>query len=291
MLQQLKARLLRRYIRFTAIRGWRGHFPDNPWSELPLATPIGSIPSRLYSHPDAANMPLVIYLHGGGWTLGDLDAYHGLCQRLCAEGACSVIAVDYRLAPEHPFPAAQDDCLAATRWIVQHLAEMGPNNGQVVLAGDSAGGNLAAITALALEQSPQLAGMVLTYPATDHYSAGFASYRERASDQRLTANLMHWFWDTYLAGLGPDDERAATAFPQRAADLSSLPPTMLVTAEYDPLRDEGRAFGKRLEEAGVAVSSHHYPEAEHGFAASFAPGADFEDYLGELVRWLGELPR
>ena len=104
MLQRLKAGILRRYIRFTAIRGWRGHYPHNSWNELPVPGAAGNIVSRLYSHEDGAGRPLVLYLHGGGWTLGDLDAYHGLCQRLAAEAACTVIALDYRLAPEHPFP-------------------------------------------------------------------------------------------------------------------------------------------------------------------------------------------
>ena len=198
------------------------------------------------------------------------------------------LAINYRLAPEHPFPAGQEDCLAATRWMLGHLQELGPNNGLLVLAGDSAGGNLAAATALALgDEATALAGMVLTYPAVDHYSAGFPSYVERARGQRLTAGLMHWFWDTYLAGTAPED--AFSARPLHSQSLATMPPLFNITAEYDPLRDEGRAFGKAVAAAGVPTRQRHFERAAHDFACSGGPNRDFLAFIDDLQDWLATL--
>jgi acetyl esterase len=193
-----------------------------------------------------------------------------MCRNLCAGSGCVVVSVDYRLAPEAKFPAATDDCLAATRWAVANAAALGADPGRVLVAGDSAGGNLAAVTALRIrdEGGPTLLGQLLIYPVTDHYDPGTPSMIENAEGYGLTRAGMIWFWDHYLA-----DARDAAhphASPLRAGDLSGLPPALVVTAEYDPLRDEGEYFGNRLRQAGVATRMKRWDGVNHGFF--FWPG-------------------
>ncbi|TXS94038.1 alpha/beta hydrolase [Parahaliea maris] len=289
MLQRLKALILRQYYRFSSVHAWRGALPTPRYSErqLPLSPPVNI---RIYPGERGAEHPLLVYFHGGGWVIGDLASHQPFCQRLCELSGCSVVSVDYRLAPEHPFPAAPADCLAATRWIAGHPDECGPSNGQLVLGGDSAGGNLALCTALALSDAQReiLAGLLLIYPVTDHYSAGYDSYRTRATGQVLTANLMRWFWDTYLGPADPAGEAVSTR-PLLSPALESLPPSILVTAGKDPLLDEGRALKDRLEQAGVALNYRHYDAEEHGFACSHAPRDAAKDCHTRLADWLSSL--
>jgi acetyl esterase len=288
MLQFLKVWLLRRYYRWSGARAWRGQFTDAPFSTLQLPLADRQLEARVYSSGAGQDLPVVIYFHGGGWVLGDLATHHPFCQQLRERSGCTVVAVNYRLAPEHPCPAALDDCREAAQWLAQNLQSAGPNNGGMVLAGDSAGGHLAVCTALALdpELRDRLRGTLLIYPVVDHYSAPYASYTERAQGQALTSALMRWFWDTWLAGQGVATAAAAGALPIQSADLAALPPTLVVTAERDPLRDEGVQFAERLRAAGVTVTSEHYSNAEHGFACSQGPTADFAHFLTLTAGWL-----
>jgi acetyl esterase len=289
--QVIKVRAFRVYYRISNALAWRGHAQHGPSSDLHIPVGGADIGARLYGNALGATKPLIVYIHGGGWVIGDLETHHPFCQALSAATGCSVIALDYRLAPEHTFPAAQDDCLAAIRWIAQHARKLGTSNNHLVIAGDSAGGNLATCACLELDPASRekISGQVLIYPATDHYNAGFGSYLERARGQTLTAGIMHWFWDTYLGGLSDQALDAQRAFPLRSSLLASSPPTLLVTAHKDPLRDEGKAYAAKLELAGVPVSCHHFANAEHGFACSRGPDAEFRSFMHQLNTWLAQL--
>jgi acetyl esterase len=229
--------------------------------------PAGPLAVRIYRPRPGPALPGLVFYHGGGWVIGSLDGYDGICRHLAREADCVVVSVDYRLAPEHRFPAAPDDALAAARWVGAHAAELGVDAGRLAVAGDSAGGNLAAVTAMRLRDDgglPRLAGQMLIYPALRHHTPPTRSMIENASGYLLTRKTMQWFAGHYL----PDDPAARTD-PHYAvglvADLRDLPPTLVITAEYDPLRDEGEEFAIRLREAGVAADSWRYDGMIHGF--------------------------
>ena len=239
--------------------------------DLAVDGAAGPIRARLYRSPRAAGArPLLVWFHGGGWVVCDLDTHDALCRRLCLGSGATVLSVDYRLAPEHRFPAAADDCAAAARWAFANAARLGADPSRVVLGGDSAGGNLAAAASLRLrdEDGPRAAGQLLVYPVTDHWRAGFASYAEFAEGHGLTRGVMAWFWDHYLGG--PLDDAALAALPPQAAPLRApslrgLPPALVLTAECDVLRDEGEAYAARLLEAGVPVEAVRCAGMHHGF--------------------------
>ncbi len=226
--------------------------------------PAGQVPVRVFTPEGEGPFPLVVYFHGGGFVLCSLDTHEALCRNLAADAGAVVVSVDYRMAPEHPFPAAPDDCLAATRWAASAAASVGADPARIVVAGDSAGGNLAAVTALRIrdEGGPRLAGQLLIYPVTDHAEAGHPSYAEFAEGYGLTDADMRWFFEQYVPN--PADRIHPHASPLRAADLSGLPPAHVMTAEYDVLRDEAEAYARRLEEAGVEVEAIRYPGINHG---------------------------
>ena len=219
---------------------------------------VGGVPVRLYGPEAADRLPVVVYFHGGGWVIGSLDTHDGLCRALANRAGCRVAAVDYRLAPEHRFPAAVDDSWAVTRWAFEQTTP-------VAVAGDSAGGNLAAVMALrARDAGFRLAAQVLVYPVLDH-DLDRPSYRAKADGYGLTRAGMRWFWDHYL---GPDGDGAHPhASPIRADDFSGLPPAIVITAEYDPLRDEGEAYAEALDAAGVPVVVQRYDGMIHGFVS------------------------
>ena len=193
------------------------------------------------------NALLIIYFHGGGWTIGDLETHHPFCHLLAARTNCSLMSIDYRLAPEHPFPAAHNDAMAASRWIIDNLNALAPNNGEVVIAGDSAGGNLTLATAARMPDEPRLRGCLMIYPATQHYHAEVRSYVEHAKSGPLTTPIMRWFTDTYLNGMAPADPSIEVMFPGRRTPFHGFPRSLLITAEKDPLRDDGRRLAKTLE--------------------------------------------
>lgn len=288
MLQGLKVGFYRRFYRFSNWQAWRAPNVHDEPGGLELPTSRGPIRAHLYSGARAAERPLVIFFHGGGWVIGDLQTHHAYCRALCEASGATLIAIDYRRAPEHPFPAAQDDCLAAARAIAERLTDFGPDNGGIVLAGDSAGGHLSLTTALAAdgELRQRLRGLVLTYPVVDHYTQPYPSYEDCATGQALTSALMRWFWDSYLAGASPDDPDTQRAFPIRSSDLAGLPPALLCTAGRDPLRDEGMAMLEALRGAGVDTEYEHYPDSEHGFACSMGPTEDYRAWLERCADWI-----
>ena len=234
-------------------------------AERSIAGPGGAVKLRIYTPPGHAPFPLMVFFHGSGFVLCSLDTHDGMCRNLCAGIGCVVVSVDYRLAPEHKFPAGLEDCLAATRWAAAHAGELGADANRIMLAGDSAGGNMAAVTALRIrdEGGPKLCGQMLLYPVTDYHTPGTPSYAENAEGYGLTRDTMVWFWRHYLG----DATQAANphAAPLRAADLSRLPPALVLSAEYDPLRDEAERYGDRLQAAGVPVQITRRPGVNHGF--------------------------
>ena len=240
-----------------------------PSGELPEGMP--AIAYREYRPDDSPVLPALVYFHGGGWVIGDLDTHEGICRALANEAGCAVFSVDYRLAPEHKYPAAADDCYAFTRWLSENAAEKGVDAQRLAIGGDSAGGNLAAVVALMARESG-LSGIclqLLIYPVTD-YSLDTPSYHENAEGYALTREGMRWFWDHYLAS--EEDGAELKASPLRAESLEGLPPAYVITVGYDPLRDEGDAYAARLIEAGVAVELDRYEGMIHGFCV----------YLGRL---------
>jgi acetyl esterase len=228
--------------------------------------PAGEIPVRVYRPKRGATLPALVYFHGGGWVIGSVETHDGSCRDLANRIGCVVVSVGYRLAPEHPYPAAAEDCYAATKWVSENAAELGVDPARIGIGGDSAGGNLAAAVALMARDrgGPALRHQLLVYPVTD---ADFsrASYRENAAGYLLTTKAMEWFWGHYVPD--PAQRQDAYAAPLRAADLSGLPPAFVLTAEYDPLRDEGEALARRLEQAGVKTRLTRYDGAIHGFFA------------------------
>jgi acetyl esterase/lipase len=231
-------------------------------------TPQGAIPLRVYRPaglPDATSLPAYVYFHGGGWVIGDLETHDVLCRQLTAASGASVISVDYRLAPEHKFPAAADDAWAATRWIVAHAAELGLDAGRLAVGGDSAGGNLAAVVALLARDAggPAIRQQVLIYPVVD-VMRETRSYADFAEGYMLTRDSMRWFVAHYLRS--KDDAGDWRVSPLRAPSLARLPPALIVTAGFDPLRDEGEMYAGRLRDAGVTVDYVCYGGMVHGFA-------------------------
>ena len=227
----------------------------------------GTVPIRVYRPagvPDSARLPVLMFFHGGGWVIGDLDTHDTLCRQLTAGAGISVVAVDYRLAPEHKFPAAADDAWSATTWVVDHAAELGVDATKMAVAGDSAGGNLAAVVALQARDAggPKIALQVLLYPVTD-VGAETQSYRDLADGYMLTREGMRWFIAHYLGK--PQEAEDWRASPLRNPSFAGVAPALVVTAGYDPLRDEGDAYAQKLRAAGVTVDHVTFGGMIHGF--------------------------
>jgi acetyl esterase len=230
-----------------------------------IAGPDRPLRLRIYTPPGTGPFPLLVFFHGSGFVLCSLDTHDGMCRNLCAAAGCVVASVDYRLAPEHKFPAGIEDCLHATRWAAAHATELGADASRIAVAGDSAGGNMAAVTAIRVrdEGGPALCGQLLLYPVTDYYTPGTPSYEANAEGYGLTRDTMKWFWDHYLCD--PSEGEHPHASPLRAPDLSGLPPALVITAEYDPLRDEGELYAKKLRASGVPTTFTRYDGVNHGF--------------------------
>jgi acetyl esterase len=244
-------------------------YADVQVEERTISTGGREIGVRVYRPAGAQGLlPVVVFFHGGGFVVCTLETHDPYCRALAAEAKAVVVSVDYRLAPEHKFPAGVEDSLAATEWVLEHFAELGGDGSRVFVAGDSAGGTLAAVVALLLRDKgvTGLAGQILIYPVTAYYDPPTASYLDMAEGYGLTRKGMIWFWDHYLKDKSEaKDFRAA---PLMAKSLSGLPPAFVVTAEYDVLRDEAQAYAKRLKEAGVEVTYVFGEGMNHGFAVS-----------------------
>ncbi|RQG96597.1 alpha/beta hydrolase [Natrarchaeobius chitinivorans] len=228
--------------------------------------------------PDAdtsARRPVVLYFHGGGWVLGGIDTHDETCRKLAADSGYPVVSVEYGLAPEHPFPDGLEDCYAALEWLADAAPNLGADPDRIVLAGDSAGGNLAAATALLARDrdGPDVAYQLLVYPVTGPVE-GTDSFEENGQGYFLTADEIRWFRGHYFER--HIDEGNVYALPRRAADLSGLPPATIVTAGFDPLRDDGAAYAERLESDGVPVTYRNYDDVIHGFFAMISEPQNFE---------------
>lgn len=231
-----------------------------------IPTAAGDVPVRIYRPQGDGPFPIVMNFHGGGWVIGDLDTADAVCRGVCRAASAIVISVDYRLAPEHPYPAAVDDAYAATCWAAEHAAELGGSD-RLAVMGESAGGNLAAVVAQKArdENGPKIDFQLLAYPVVDH-DLTRTSYVENAEGYLLETETMVWFWDTYC----PDPARRAdpAASPIRASSLAGLPPALVLTAEFDPLRDEGHAYADALAAAGVAAEAICFEGLVHDFLAT-----------------------
>ena len=229
-----------------------------------VAGPRGLIPIRVYTPHGAGPFPILVYYHGGGWVLGDIASHEVFACSIANAARCLVVSVEYRLAPEHKYPAATEDAYAATKWVAENAAILGGDRRWIAVGGDSAGGNLAAVVALMARDNkafrPNL--QILIYPVTD-YSFDTPSYHENAEGYLLWREGMKWCWRHYLAR--EEDGYQPYASPLRAEDFSDLPPALVITAQYDPLRDEGEAYAARLREAGVPVTLSRYDGMIHGF--------------------------
>ena len=226
--------------------------------------PHGEFPVRVFTPEGTGPFPVYVYFHGGGWWMGNIAITESECRHVVRDVGCVVVSIDYHLAPEHKFPIPLEDCYAATTWVVEHAAELAVDPERVAVGGGSAGGNLAAAVALMARDrgGPKLLLQVLDAPATDS-GMKTPSMEENAQGYLLTKEAMQQFWDRYLRG--PDDARNPYASPAFAEDLSGLPPALVLTAEYDPLRDEGEEYGRRLQAAGVPTTVSRYDGMIHGF--------------------------
>lgn len=260
----------------------RGQPPVETVQDLAFDGPAGEVPVRVYIPDRDGPAPVLVYYHGGGWVLGTLDGVDDICRELAVRAEVVVVSVDYRLAPEHPFPEPLVDAYAAVEWVVEHADAFGGDSERVGVGGTSAGGNLAAATALLARErdGPALAAQLLLYPITN-YAFDTDSYEENASGYLLTRADMEWFWEKYLRhdvdGYNP------FASPLRAPELSGLPPATVVTAGFDPLRDEGVAYADRLAQAGVPVEHRHYERLCHGFLSMTDEVDAAEDAMDEVA--------
>jgi acetyl esterase len=259
---------------------------------LAIPSPAGSIPARIYTPKKLRKAnglaPALVFFHGGGWVIGDLDSHDVVCRKLADEGQLVVVSVDYRLAPEHKFPAAVEDAGAATKWIAGNANQLGLDASRLIVGGDSAGGNLAAVVAISARDGngPAIAGQVLIYPAIE-FAMTHPSHSEPETSILLTHSVIRWFRDHYLNGAADVGDWRAS--PARAKTLIGLPPAYVLTAGADPLRDEGDEYAKRLKEAGVPVTYRTFPGQFHGF---FTMGRLLEQAnvaAGEIGVWLKAL--
>lgn len=263
-----------------------GHWDKKDDLPPPLTFALGdpAIRCRLYRGGQASGT--MLFLHGGGWVVGSLDTHDGVTRGLAKAAGCTLLSVEYRKAPEHPFPAGLDDAEMALRWIIAEGAGLGLSKDRIILAGDSAGANIAAALALrARERAITLGGQMLIYPATNlaHETASTAEFAHGFFLSRAT---LRWYISNYLAGADPTNPEAS---PLRAPDLTGLCPTLLVTADHDPLRDEGHAYAIRLTEAGNAVTFREWPGTTHGFMimAGITPAA--RQLITVMGRWAREV--
>ncbi|WP_040699223.1 alpha/beta hydrolase [Nocardia vinacea] len=252
-----------------AREGWRRQIAllgePEPVADIENRTVAGIGGLRIYTPDGEGPFPALVFFHGGGFMLGDLDTHDGLCRGLANGAECVVVSVDYPLAPEHKFPAAPDACFAATQWVAEHAASIGVDATRIAVGGDSAGGNLAAVVAHMARDNggPALTFQLLIYPDLDFRRTNFSITEYAGKYGNISRDAQHWFMDSYLNS--SEEKLDPRVSPLLAPDLAGLPPALVVTAEYDALRDEGEAYGQRLEEAGVPVTVARYPGMIHEF--------------------------
>lgn len=250
--------------------------------------PEGDIPLRIYTPEGEGPFPILVYYHGGGFVTGDLESHDAVCRSLSKASDHVVVAVDYRLAPEHPFPAGPHDCYAATKWVYDNANEVNGDATRLSVGGDSAGGNLAAVVALMARDKEDfpIAKQLLLYPTTDGFELGkYPSYDENGTGYFLTLESMHFFAQAYVQN--PDFNKDPYAAPMNADDLSNLPPALIITAEFDPLRDEGEAYGDCLREAGVEVVTCREEGLIHGFFNLFSL-MDAKEDISAIYAYIGD---
>lgn len=235
--------------------------------DLTMPGPGGALPLRLYRPIAGKMLPALVYFHGGGWVVGSIETHDTVCRHLAVRAECAVISVEYRMGPEHKFPAAVEDCIAATEWVAENGAELGLDARRLAVGGDSAGGNLAAVVGLVVRDRgrPRLSYQLLIYPATDA-GMGHPSVARYAEGYVLTGSTMRWFYEQYLRG--PEDVADWRVSPLRAPDLAGVAPAFVMTAGYDPLVDEGDDYARRLAQAGVPVRHRRLDGQIHGFAGN-----------------------
>ncbi len=267
---------------------------DNPTPttiELPsvvdrtIPGPAGELPIRIYRPSDEPALPVTVFFHGGGWVIGNLESHDHMCRVLASKAECVVVAVDYRLAPEAKFPAAADDAVAALEWVVDNAADLGVDVDRVAVAGDSAGGNLAAVVAVhaAASGRVELVQQVLLYPVTDG-TCDRPSIHDNAEGYMLTSEGMEWFHENYSRDAS---DRTDPRYSPILAELHGVAPAVVVTAEYDPLRDQGRAYVEALTAAGVEVEYHEFDGMFHGFFsmdAGIDVAGDAQDRVAAALR-------
>jgi acetyl esterase len=293
MIERIRLGLLRWLVRVAVAYKWRGKRATNLHiSEQRIDVDQGQIAVRSFRPEGAGPFPVILFFHGGGWVGFDLDTHDPVCRDLCTRTGHLVVSVDYRLAPEHPFPIGVHDCLHALDWARANVASLGGDPERLLVAGDSAGGNLAAVVALqARKQHPGLIrGQVLVYPVTDHASADWPSYRSCSGrGYPLSYDGLQNLWEMYVRNSrdwAPGQTSHDLATPYRVKDLSGLPRTLLLIADDDLLRDEGLAYGERLKQAGIDVTLRRYPGQKHGFFG-LEPTPAHKQAIDDIAVWLG----
>jgi acetyl esterase len=278
-----RAEMMARYVPMSEYVGVRAE-------EREISAEGRKIAVRVYTPPGGNGpLPVLVFFHGGGWVVCTLETHDPCCRALATEAKVMVVSVDYRLAPEHKFPAGVEDCRVATEWVLAHARELGGDASRVMVGGDSAGGTMATVVALLLQDKgvKGLTGQVLIYPVTAYYDPPTASYLENAEGYGLTRKGMMWFWDHYLKD--KSDAKDFRAAPLMADSLAGLPRAIVVTAEYDVLRDEAQVYAKRMAEAGVDVTHVFVEGMNHGFASAvtelpFLPQA--KDVMRKVGEWV-----
>jgi acetyl esterase len=250
--------------RLRALMPGRPAGPVHERRDALIDLPGRQVPVRIYRPSAHDGLPVLVFFHGGGWVIGSLDAYDQMCSEIALGGGCIVVSIDYRLAPEHPFPAPLEDAYLATAWVARRAADLGGDARRVAVGGDSAGANLAAVTCRLAAQlgGPALVFQLLIYPGFDPDSTRPA-VRENGSGPGLTQEASQWFWSQYLQD--PDHRRSPFVNPLLAPDLSGLPAALIVTAEFDLNRDDGEVYGELLRAAAVPAEVRRYPGVQHGF--------------------------
>jgi acetyl esterase len=260
-----------------------GREPIGAVRDAVVAGPAGPVPVRIYRPVDAgaSPLPVAVFTHGGGWVVCDLDSHDGVCRAIANASGAVVVAVDYRLAPEHRFPAGLEDAYAVLRWAAANAGELGGDPQRLAVVGDSAGGNLAAALALLARDrgGPAIGAQVLVYPVTDH-DFTTASHRDPGDPKVLQSEEVQYFWQEYLAD--PADAADPRASPLRAPSLAGLPPALVITAAFDPLRDEGETYAARLADAGVPVELVRYDSMMHSFVTFLDALPDARDAVGRI---------